>query len=752
MNNDVETNVSEEEIVLAPPVELFDEAKEIAQSTVGDEKFPFMLHYDANQKEHLLSMLGMVGAIVEDDDDDGHVLSTMMNMTQLAFIKRLDCIERVQTDEGEVRNPFLMEEAAQPAATATAVASAAPMEMGTVQTEPIMTPVANDGIAVASASAGARSACGSSSSCGCPTNTSMATAREINVESIVSGNICCPGAEQWFKFTVPQSKEYTIYTTGSLDTVGTLYDCCGNELATNDDYAGRVNFRIIRELTQNTVYYLTVKANKNATGGYDLKITQKRLPTKVTINMPTIVLAKDVLYELPTTPNYTYTGRNGAIPIEGLEVSIDPADAFQQIIWWHELSNRLTLDCGWDNGNLYALLRGTQDGIATLDAEDLGGFGRRDECTVYVGGAPVQGVKLDRTTKVMSIGDEEYLFETILPDNALNKNVVWTSDNEAVAWVDEEGVVMARTAGIANITVKTVEGSKTATCAVTVDPRPKVIIEEDDEGAYDFFKVTFPESEGGLVWKSIGADLSKLDDSIYLKHYSRFRDNNRQEFSNKQLAFLYRFDPLGVEHYVINHWLGKGLTNGQILAKKDEVYWEIFGTQDVRLKHYYFQIINGQIVYGDYVGYNREAVYSNAEVMFGMHLIPNYAAMTEIILRQIFSSIPGYSYIQLGVELVQALFFSGSIVDSCSTAATIYLDKYVENNPGTLLSNMMGWPKKLWDCWNTLVDAAVATFTPLNIGDLDIYKKIKEQSYRVEFENNNVKLSIEKIVECCVDN
>ena len=260
LNNDVETNVSEEEITLAPPTELFDEAKEIAKNTVGDEKFPFMLHYDANQKEHLLSMLGMVGAIVEDDDDDGHVLSTMMNMTQLAFIKRLDCIERVQTDEGEVHNPFLMEEAAQPAATMAAVASAAPMEMGTMQTEPIMTPAANDGIAVASASAGARSSCGSSSSCGCPTNTNMATAREINVESIVSGNICCPEAEQWFKFTVPQSKEYTIYTTGSLDTEGTLYNASGEALENNNDYAGRLNFRIIQELTQNTVYYLKVPA------------------------------------------------------------------------------------------------------------------------------------------------------------------------------------------------------------------------------------------------------------------------------------------------------------------------------------------------------------------------------------------------------------------------------------------------------------------------------------------------------------
>lgn len=42
-HNDVEINVSEENIILAPPVELFDEAKEISQSAHSNEKFPFAL-------------------------------------------------------------------------------------------------------------------------------------------------------------------------------------------------------------------------------------------------------------------------------------------------------------------------------------------------------------------------------------------------------------------------------------------------------------------------------------------------------------------------------------------------------------------------------------------------------------------------------------------------------------------------------------------------------------------------------------
>ena len=57
-------------------------------------------------------MLQMVGAAVETDDDEGHMFETRMNMMQLAFIKRLDCVERVKTDEGI--NPFLAEEAEKP--------------------------------------------------------------------------------------------------------------------------------------------------------------------------------------------------------------------------------------------------------------------------------------------------------------------------------------------------------------------------------------------------------------------------------------------------------------------------------------------------------------------------------------------------------------------------------------------------------------------------------------------------------------
>lgn len=82
----------------------------------------------------------------------------------------------------------------------------------------------------------------------------------------------------------------------------------------------------------------------------------------------------------------------------------------------------------------------------------------------------VTGVSLNKTSLSFSvIGNTESLIATVNPENAQNKNVTWTSDNEKVATVDNTGKVTAIANGAAVITVTTEEENKTATCNVTVD-------------------------------------------------------------------------------------------------------------------------------------------------------------------------------------------------------------------------------------------------------------------------------------------
>ena len=79
----------------------------------------------------------------------------------------------------------------------------------------------------------------------------------------------------------------------------------------------------------------------------------------------------------------------------------------------------------------------------------------------------VESVALNSQNEELKIGETTTLVATVMPSNATNKNVVWSSDNTNVATVNN-GVVTAVGEGSANITVTTVDGNKTAVCKITV--------------------------------------------------------------------------------------------------------------------------------------------------------------------------------------------------------------------------------------------------------------------------------------------
>ena len=81
----------------------------------------------------------------------------------------------------------------------------------------------------------------------------------------------------------------------------------------------------------------------------------------------------------------------------------------------------------------------------------------------------VTSVTLNKSETTLTVGGTETLTATITPSTATNQNVMWTSDNEAVATVDN-GVVSAVGSGTAIITVTTADGNYTAVCTVSVTP------------------------------------------------------------------------------------------------------------------------------------------------------------------------------------------------------------------------------------------------------------------------------------------
>lgn len=80
----------------------------------------------------------------------------------------------------------------------------------------------------------------------------------------------------------------------------------------------------------------------------------------------------------------------------------------------------------------------------------------------------VTDVTLNKTSTTIEAGKTEALAVTVVPSNATDKSVAWSSSNTDVATVSDSGVVTAIIEGTAVITVTTADGSYTATCAVTV--------------------------------------------------------------------------------------------------------------------------------------------------------------------------------------------------------------------------------------------------------------------------------------------
>lgn len=82
--------------------------------------------------------------------------------------------------------------------------------------------------------------------------------------------------------------------------------------------------------------------------------------------------------------------------------------------------------------------------------------------------AVVTGVRLDRKELAMKTGESAALAAAVTPADAGNPKVKWSSNNAAVAEVDDAGRVTAKSAGTAIILVATEVGSFTDACLVTV--------------------------------------------------------------------------------------------------------------------------------------------------------------------------------------------------------------------------------------------------------------------------------------------
>jgi len=204
---------------------------------------------------------------------------------------------------------------------------------------------------------------------------------------------------------------------------------------------------------------------------------------------------------------------------ETLTATVQPSNATNTSVTWSSSNNNVAIVNG--NGST-ATVTAVAGGNAAITVRTADG-GKEYTCTVTVR-TPPESVSLSQNSMRLDVGTTGTLTATILPNNATNKNVTWSSSNNNVATVSGNGLnatVTAVAAGNAVITVRTEDGGKEYICTVTVTPIPvpveSVSIEQNsmmlvigDAGSLTATIVPGDATTKNVMWSSSNSNVATV--------------------------------------------------------------------------------------------------------------------------------------------------------------------------------------------------------------------------------------------------
>ncbi len=154
-----------------------------------------------------------------------------------------------------------------------------------------------------------------------------------------------------------------------------------------------------------------------------------------------------------------------------LSVVITPSELSSSSLTWSTNNSKVATV---KNGVVTAVAVGK----ATITAKTNNG--KTASCVVNVTNDEVKAtsITLNKTTLSLTIGGSYQLVATLKPENTSVRKLIWTSDNEKAAVVNQSGLVTAKAEGKATIMVTSSDGKAIAKCVVTVakavTPKPTV--------------------------------------------------------------------------------------------------------------------------------------------------------------------------------------------------------------------------------------------------------------------------------------
>lgn len=250
-----------------------------------------------------------------------------------------------------------------------------------------------------------------------------------------------------------------------------------------------------------------------------------------------------------------------------LVASVVPSNATNQTInWWSQNQNVATVSQG-------GLITAKSEGYSLVTATtDDGGHSYNVHVNVSAsssggGGSttvPVTGVSLNKSSTSLTVGKTEILTATVTPTNATNKAVTWSSNNTAVATVDN-GTITAKAKGSATITARTSDGNKTATCAVTVTETttPTPTPPTNNAPTISFVLVSNETSSGGYTLSYTATD----PDGDTLTHKLKLDAGGYSTISPTKSGTSYTFNGSGLS--IGNHTGQIQVSDGRLTATSE---------------------------------------------------------------------------------------------------------------------------------------------------------------------------------------
>ena len=327
----------------------------------------------------------------------------------------------------------------------------------------------------------------------------------------VSGSCMCNG--QGISQTVSFTFEEWGFNSITL-SAGTLFPAFDDMHKSGQVYTATVPGDVDK-ITINAVANSS-KSKVSGTGTFPLTVGENVFPISVTTKLQretsyTIKITREKPKEIT---KISFDKTDFELNVEDvieLKPIIEPANAESNALTWS--SNNENVAIVYSNGIIEAV--GAGNAIVTVKSKN--GITASVNIKVLV---PVSSIKFSKQIINVNLNESQTLNYTILPNDAYNKNVTFSSSDDTIVSVDQNGQIITKKYGKATITVVTEDGSFRSDCIVNVTEKKmeslyvnnKNIKIKKGETAINNISITPAEFQSEtLIWTSSNSNVVSVD-------------------------------------------------------------------------------------------------------------------------------------------------------------------------------------------------------------------------------------------------